>query len=589
MLQNIEQQYFNIMKDIMIHKKNLLLNAIKNHNITDGFWKTNLQTALREVLISTVLFSGVFQTEEAHEFLKSFYANIFDELTNLLNKSYARKDQKINIEDKDVDLNKQTIGYQYEHELMGMLFYVMSNNLYKQDRYAAYIIGNLFIEKYYNDDKNQKYLYVPCLMIFIQNRFNDDVQTSEPKYFEKKLKLIKDRINILKNDAVKKTDCQYIKYYDKNNNGKYKYGYFGFTPDEWFGIKKETVVKDIKTSEKIVARDSTDETAEKFRLNMDYVVSLEDALKYAWIDCNKLFHKYRKEYIDNQNSTSKHDKYEQIKKDRQNIYDTFRDLETEKQKLLKARLSDLINKDFRKLSKTEKVLRSLFLILTFPIHIVIFVCVKTLRKFFHCVRLGFEAIWKFYVSFRGDETCKDVWAEDCELNRYGLKINDNEEIKTRIKWYETKNWLLVRRILFPVDLVIHILIGIFAAIKKFFTSIKKYFETFGQVWKDIWDDNACSHIFKTQGVEMNKSEVICNEKSKISVLQKGGMKIRNKFIDMSCPRVSYYDFSKQPKSIWNHAQCMTGFKSIKSANKYDKYAHEHSGTPRLSYNDPEEL
>ena len=588
-LQNIEQQYFNIMKDIMIHKKNLLLKAINNHKIKDGFGKTNLKTTLKEVLSSTVLFSGVFQTEEAHEFLKSFYANIFDELTNLLNKSYALKDQKINIEHKDVDLNKQTIRYQYEHELMGTLFYVMSNNLYTQDRYAAYIIGNLFIKKYYDDTKNQKYLYVPHLMTFIQNRFNDDVRTSEPKYFEKKLKLIKDRINILKNDAVKKTDYQYIKYYDKNNNGKYKYSYFGFTPDEFFGVQKQKVKGDENSEEKIVATNLTDETAKKFRLNMDYVVSLEDALGCAWRDCNKLFHQYRKEYLDDRDSQIKRKKYDKIKKDRSDIYDMFRDLETEKQKLLKNRLTGLIKNNFPGLSKTEKILRSLFLILTFPIWAPIFILIKTLRKFFHCLRLGFEAIWKLYAGFRGYGTCKDVWAEDCELNLDGLKINGNEEIKTRIKWYETKTCLLIRRILFPIDLVIHILIGIFAAIKKIFTSIIKVFTVVKQIWSDIWDDNACSHMFKTQGIDENKSEVICNHKSNISVLPTGNIKVRNKFIDMTCPRVPYYDFSKKPKSIWDHIQCATGFKSIKSAGEYDKYAHEHSGTPRLKYDCPKEL
>ncbi|MBQ9491875.1 MAG: hypothetical protein IJU86_03790, partial [Firmicutes bacterium] len=578
-LQNIEQQYFNIMKDIMIHRKNLLLNAIKNHKIEDGFKKTNLQTTLREVLNSTVLFSGVFQTEEAHEFLRSFYANIFDELTNLLNKSYALKDQKINIEHKDVDLNKQTIRYQYEHELMGTLFYVISSNIYKTNPYASYVIGNLFIKKYYDDTKNQKYLYVPHLMLFIQNKFNDDIRTSDQEYFQKKLKLISGRIDILRNDAVKKTDPDCIKYYEKNKNGKYKYSYFGFTPDEFFGIKQEA------ETNKIVAINPDDETAEKFRLNMDYVVSIEDALTYAWRDCNKLFHQYRKEYLDDRDSQEKREKYEKIKKDRSDIYDMFRDLETEKQKLLKNRLTGLIKNNFPGLSKTEKILRSLFLILTFPIWAPIFILVKTLKKFFHCLRLGFEAVWKLYVGFRGYGTCKDVWAKDCELNLDGLKINDNEEIQARIKWYETKTCLLIRRILFPIDLVIHILIGIFVAIKKIFTSIIKVFTVVKQIYQDIWDDNTCSHMFKTQGIDENKSEVICNHKSNISVLPTGNIKVRNKFIDMTCPRVPYYDFSKKPKSIRDHIQCATGFKSIKSAGEgeYDKYAHEHSGTPRLKY------
>ncbi len=58
----------------------------------------------------------------------------------------------------------------------------------------------------------------------------------------------------------------------------------------------------------------------------------------------------------------------------------------------------------------------------------------------------------------------------------------------------------LRRILFPIDLVIHIIIGIFAAIKKFFTSIIKVFIIAKLIYQDIWDDNACSHMFKTEGV-----------------------------------------------------------------------------------------
>ena len=564
-LQDIEQQCFDIMKNIMINKKKLLLEAIKAHKIEDGFLKTNLQPTLVNVLTASNYFSRICKTEQAYKFLRSFYEDIFDELIKLLNQSYEQKDHampKKTIDAKDNELTDQTIGFQYETQLMGVFFKAVAENIHETNPHAAYIIGNLFIDKYYNNNEKQKYLYTPYLMSFIQNEFNDEVQTSDPDYFQKKLKLISDRIDILKSDTVKKIDSQNIAQ---------KKCYFGFAPDEFFGVKEG------------VATDKTDQTAEKFRLNMDYVAQLEKALSFAWSSCDILFHDYRKKYMDDRNSKEKREKYERIKKDRQDIYDMYRDLETEKQKLLKERLTSLIGEHFNKLSKTEKILRSSFLILTFLIYAPIFICIKTLKKFFHRLRLGFEAILKLYAGFRGYRTCKDVRAEDCELNLDGLKINENQEINTRIKWYETKTCLLIRRILFPIDLVIHIIIGIFAAIKKIFTSIIKVFTVVKQIYQDIWDDNACSHIFKTEGVDENKSEVICNEKRNISVLPTGNIKVRDKFIDMTCPRVPCYDFSKKPKSIWDHIQCATGFKSIKNANEYDRYAHEHSGTPRLKY------
>ena len=198
--------------------------------------------------------------------------------------------------------------------------------------------------------------------------------------------------------------------------------------------------------------------------------------------------------------------------------------------------------------------------------------------------LGLECIGK-YIYFGGEYDCKDVWAKDCETgNLDGLKIN-GEEISNRIKWYETKNWLLVRRILFPIDLVIHIIIGIFLAIKKIFTSIIKVFVTTSNVIKDICDDNASSHIFKKSVIwnPYSNSEVICNINGTISVVQDTNIKVRNKFVDMNCPRTPYYDFSEKPKSAWDHFKCLTGFKSIKSAEHYDEYAHKYSGIKRLYY------
>ena len=45
--------------------------------------------------------------------------------------------------------------------------------------------------------------------------------------------------------------------------------------------------------------------------------------------------------------------------------------------------------------------------------------------------------------------------------------DDKNEISKQVTQYETKNWLLARRILFPINLVAHIIIGVFAAKKIF--------------------------------------------------------------------------------------------------------------------------
>ena len=427
MSSDIYQQCFNIWKNIMNHKKNLLLKAVQEHKIKSGFLNTNLKTTLVNILNANVGFSDVFKTKEAHEFLELFYDEIFNKLIKILNESYTIKDEgmnKISSDHGGAEIPyKQTIGYQYECQLMGVLFLAISTNIYNKDRYAAYTIGNLFIDKYYcNQNDNQKYLFIPYLMLFIQNKFNDDVPTRDSKYFQRKLKLIQDRINILKKDSVKKIDSQYISYYKKNKNGKYKYGYFGFTPDELFGISKGKAI------------DSTDQIAERFRLNMDYVIYIEDALICAWQDCNKLFCKYRQEYTNDKNSQEKFERYENIEKDRMDIYNMFRELAAEKQKLLKERLVYLITKDFHQLSKIEKILRASFLILTLPIQAVIFICVKTLRKFFHCFKLSFEVVLRLYASFQGLGTCKAVWAESCESYLDGLEINNNEKINARIRF-----------------------------------------------------------------------------------------------------------------------------------------------------------
>ena len=96
MSSDIYQQCFNIWKNIMNHKKNLLLKAVQEHKIKSGFLNTNLKTTLVNILNANVGFSDVFKTKEAHEFLELFYDEIFNKLIKILNESYTIKDEGMN-------------------------------------------------------------------------------------------------------------------------------------------------------------------------------------------------------------------------------------------------------------------------------------------------------------------------------------------------------------------------------------------------------------------------------------------------------------------------------------------------------------
>ena len=127
-----------------------------------------------------------------------------------------------------------------------------------------------------------------------------------------------------------------------------------------------------------------------------------------------------------------------------------------------------------------------------------------------------------------------------------------------------------------------IVIGVFLAIKKFFKSIIKVFITDYRIVKNIWGDDLSTYMFVDKDIFQTKiSEVICNAKGNISVLPIGkdkNMKIRNKFVDMSCPSVPYCYFSNS--KFRDSLQCAIGWKNIKNVDQWNKYAHEHH-IPRI--------
>ena len=285
--------------------------------------------------------------------------------------------------------------------------------------------------------------------------------------------------------------------------------------------------------------------------------------------------------------------YDDRKELRVIAYKHLCEIETSKQSVLKKIIIAECESNFKLLSKKQKWLRTCLLFITLPIHAVIFIVVRTIRKFSRCFFMGLEwmikPIFYFFVLKGQCVNCKDCWAKHCEegyLDR--IKIN-GEEICKRIKWYETRTCLLIRRIFFPIIVVIFTIIGIILAIKKFFTSIKKVFVTTRLIYKDIWSDKPCSHMFKMQGIPFlslwNNSVIICDPDAFITALpiDKEGntkVKITSKFIDMHCPRGPIYQFSGNPKSAWVHFLCLIGIISIKDSKDYDKYLHVYESTVR---------
>ena len=332
-------------------------------------------------------------------------------------------------------------------------------------------------------------------------------------------------------------------------------------------------IKDIKTNSK-------DINTGIGNIILDIKV-LEYNLQLFWNDCNELFYSLKANSKKTENSDDLK-KYSQIVDDRAKICDVFRDLEVVKQKLLQQETTNKLNKNHVKLSKFEKFFRTCVVVITFPIHFIVFISVKTLKKLFRYLVMGLEPIYYLYFLiykiFKDGEHCKDIWAEQYESRCFdGLKIN-NKDIYRRMQWYETKRWLFWRRILFPINLVCLMIIGIFSAIKKFFKSIVKFPIIWRMVVQNIWVDNPTSYIFtKNRLYFRSYGEIICNMKNKISVLP-NNIKISNKFVDMSCPRTSYVYFSDS--KFWNHWQCLIGLKSIKSVKHWNEYAHEHH-IPRL--------
>lgn len=386
-----------------------------------------------------------------------------------------------------------------------------------------------------------------------------------------KIAYIKQQIDILKLEDLSR--LQDIDDRKLSNNPNHNF----------FGIKTEEFFSD------------TDQQSKNFVLHMRYAEIIQNNLCDLWDKYNKLFHKHKRESKSDPNSYEKANLYQKIKQERAEIYDVFRKFEAVKQKLLRDRLISIRRKKFKPLGKIEKFIRILLLIITFPIHTVIFILVKTLMKFFNCFIMGLEIISKFVNGCRNkiennNNNCKDDWVNYCKEGYLdGIKIN-GKEICKRIRWWEKRWCRILRDILFPINLAIFIVIGIVLAIKKLFKSIIKVFVITARIAKDIYYDDPSLYMFKKVYDNETNSEIITNFNGNLSVMpdyndNKNKIKIKDKFIDCKCPRVSYYDLVEKPKSIIEHVLCLSALKSIKKATKenWNMYAHKHSNTPRLDF------
>ena len=318
----------------------------------------------------------------------------------------------------------------------------------------------------------------------------------------------------------------------------------------------------------------------------DQIKKIDRQFDSIWSDYNYFFTKCSKEYkkrILSENS------YNLVKKNRGLIYTKACNFKAKKQSLKKEKFVQEQRNKFQKLTGKEKFWRVFLLVIAFPIYAPIFILIKTIRKFVYCLVMGLEVIGTFLYGEKGQyRDCKDDWAEYCEKGYLdGIKIN-GEEVCKRIRWYETSRWLFWRRVFFPINLAVFIVIGVVLAAFKLIKSIVKIFVIVYRIIKDILSDNPCAHMFKKEGPFMyNDSKFLSLSQSHrkpthelvsinlepIAVAANKNIKIKNKFIDMTSPRIPCYDFAKTPKSALDHFKCLTGFKSIKSAKYWDEYEH----------------
>ncbi len=377
-------------------------------------------------------------------------------------------------------------------------------------------------------------------------------------------------------------DFKNIDYYSKPNQEE-KINNIIYKQDLYNKNDIEKVINYMKQELSAINENINSETDDN---NIGGISSKFSSIEYSY---DRFFLKCNKQY---KNGTLSQNLYNLVKEHRGLIYTKACNFKAVKLHLKKEKFVQEEISKFQTLTGKEKSLRVFLLVIAFPIYAPIFILVKAIRKFIYCLTMGLEVVGLiFYRVISKDKKwgdCKDEWAKTCETGELdGIKIN-GEEVCKRIRWYETSRWLFWRRVFFPINLAVFLVIGVVLAVFKLIKSIFKIFVVVYRIIKDILSDNPCAYIFKKEGLFMyNESDFLSLSFSyttsthelqyvhlqPIAVAENKHIKIKNKFIDMTCPRIPCYNFAEKPKSAWEHCKCLTGFKNIKDAELWDQYKH----------------
>ncbi len=169
-----------------------------------------------------------------------------------------------------------------------------------------------------------------------------------------------------------------------------------------------------------------------------------------------------------------------------------------------------------------------------------------------------------------------------------------------IKWYDKKWFITARKILLPIDLAVHIVIGTIVAPFKFIKSFFMSFRTAFRITKDIYNNELNQYCYSNGGMILGAISCIANKinpknkiiwefvypisikidkgKSKLYVKKLPNEKKFRKFNiwESTIPAIKFVNSpkSEEDKSILKHIQVIAGLRSMKPISEYEKYIHD---------------
>ncbi len=148
------------------------------------------------------------------------------------------------------------------------------------------------------------------------------------------------------------------------------------------------------------------------------------------------------------------------------------------------------------------------------------------------------------------------------------------------KWYDKKWFITTRKILFPIDLAVHIAVGTFTAPFKFIKSFFMGFRTAARITKDLYSDKPNEHCYSNGDcciINSIKSISAGKDKTELTIRKLAHseqMKIKTKWESS----IAYSTYVSKPpqnedKSIKGHIQVLMGLRSMKPIKEYDQHPH----------------